>query len=106
MAFSDARFICPSMTSDETFDWNGRTWQPVGDAMEPIEMFRCLHSPMARFAYDAETARGLAYCGGTYDVTHGMVGTFNTYTVVNAGGGLVREYRATDTRQLKDGRTW
>ena len=111
MPFSDTRFICPSLTTDETFAWNGRTWAPIGDACEPIEMYRGLHSPTSLFAYDAETARRLAFIGGTYDVSHfaGSAhthGTFNTFTVVNVGAGLVRMYRATDTRQLRNGGTW
>ena len=106
MAFSDTRFICPSLTTDETFTWNNREWSPVGDACEPIEMYRTLHAPNAQFAYDAETARSLAFIGGTYDVSLVMSGVFWTYTIVNAGAGLVRRYRATETRELRNDQTW
>lgn len=109
MSFSDARFICPSLTTDKTFDWNGRTWIPVADAMEPIEMYRWLHAPTSLFAYDSESARRLAFVGGTFDVSHfpdNETPFFRTFTVVNAGNGLVRLYSARGTRELRNGQTW
>lgn len=99
-------FIAPSLTTDETFAWNGRTWQPIGDACDPIEMYRTLHAPTAQFAYDSESARSLAFCGGTYDVSLVMTGVFWSFVIVNAGGGLVRRYRSTETRELRNGGTW
>ena len=103
-------FICPSMTGSESFAWNGRTWLPMADAMYADELFALLRAKL--FAYDSESARNFANNGGTFYVSYyvttalHIAGTFDTYTVVSAGNGLKRLYRACGYRYLRDGSTW
>jgi hypothetical protein len=85
-----------------TFVWGGRTWFAVTVAMTCGEMFSYLRG--SHFRYDSESARGMSK-GGTFDVSR-LDSTFKTFTVVNAGEGMVRLYRASDVRELRDGCTW
>ena len=100
-------FDSPSLTLTDPVAWNDRTWLPVTEACNTDEMFAFLRARY--FAYDSETARQMA-TGGMFDVSSWpkgrAVGTFQTYIVVSAFAGLVRLYRASDTRELRDGSTW
>lgn len=95
------------ITRGDPIQWRDREWTPVTEAMVPNEMLTYLRG--SYYSHDWVSARDIA-AGGTFDVTtwpHGASnGTFHTYTVANAHGGLVRLYKATDTRDLRDGRTW
>lgn len=95
------------ITAGDPIQWRDRVWTPVTDAMDPEEMFVYLRAN--HWPHDSESARGMS-TGGTFDVTRWpddtSNGVFTTYTVANAHAGLVRLYKATDTRELRDGQTW
>jgi hypothetical protein len=99
------------LTGNAQLDWNNRFWAPMTEAVEPEEMFAYLRA--SHFRFDYQLARDFA-TGGTFDVrwfgrsegSNPLCGTFRTYTVVDAGNGLFRLYRATDIRELRDGQTW
>lgn len=91
----------------EPLHWRGRTWYVVTEAMVPEEMAGYLRRQ--HFPYDHETSERFS-TGGTFDLTSWPAdapnGTFQTFTVASTHAGLVRLYRASDTRELREGSTW
>lgn len=102
-----ATMFADKITNGEVIMWQDRIWSPMTQAMTPDEMYA--HLRIAYFPYDSETAHSMS-TGGTFDVTRWPAdadnGEYRTYTVANAHAGLVRLYRATDTRTLKNGEIW
>lgn len=88
------------------FTWRARMWHAVTDRAPVAALETHLH--LTVFQYDHESAHSMA-SGGTFDVTSWPAdapnGTFRTFTVV-CDGPTARMYRASDTRELRDGRTW
>lgn len=85
-----------------SFQWRNRTWQSITHALEMHEMF--LHLRRVYFPYDSETAHNYARNGGVFDVSRDT--SFRTFYVHRQSGGLVRVFRAVDTRELRNGRVW
>jgi hypothetical protein len=91
-----------TLTTPVSFEWNDRTWKSSTEAMSPMEMRIYLG---ARFiSMQMEECYNLAMNGGTFDVTYGKF--FRTYYVHKQSGGLLRLFRAVDTRELRNGATW
>ena|ERR1700733_3244260 len=95
-------FISKSLINRESFMWKDRLWTSQNDAMEKHEMFNYLRTTLLK--WDSETAYSLSVNGGTFDITSNS--TFRTYTVVKGVSGVMRLFRASDVRELRDGQTW
>lgn len=83
------------------FEWNGRTWVSITNAMttQPMQMYIA-----AKYCMSLDEAYHVSLDGGTFDVSGNH--NFTSYYVHKQSAGMVRLFRATDIRQLKDGKTW